>query len=70
MAYRVFHRTWWARNPEWPDGREPCPGKKHFFGRTDIYISEAEARQVCKAWNASHDPGFLSDKAEYEDTLI
>ncbi len=23
MAYKVFHRTWWKNNPEWPDGLEP-----------------------------------------------
>jgi hypothetical protein len=26
--YRVFVRTWWAVNPAWPDGLEPCPGRR------------------------------------------
>ncbi len=28
MKYRVFTRTWWKINPEWPDGREPQIGKE------------------------------------------
>jgi len=28
--------------------------------------TETEARQICQRWNATHDPGHLSDKAEYE----
>ena len=62
--YRVFHRTWWKRNKNWPDGKEPHAGKKHFVAWAD---TEAEARAICKRWNAAHDPGPLSDKAEYEE---
>ena len=60
--YKVFHRTWWRRNPDWPDGREPGAGRP----KTIAYVNtEAEAREACSTWNACHDPGFLSDKAEY-----
>jgi len=61
--YRVFHRTWWVRNPEWPSGREPGAGRKHFIAWA---YTEEEARAKCKEWNSKHDPGFLSDKAEFE----
>lgn len=64
MAFNVFHRTWWKRNPYWPDGKEPQAGKKHYIMKG--VKTESEAREVCKVWNNCHDPGFLSDKAEYE----
>lgn len=64
--YRCFHRTWWIKNPAWPDGREPGAGPKTYLrgGRVDT-IEEAQA--ICRAWNASHDPGPLSRKAEFEE---
>lgn len=62
-AFRVFHRTWWKENPAWPEGREPGPGRQHFVSWAD---TEEEAREICRAWNKAHSPGFLSDKAEYE----
>lgn len=64
IKYRVFHRTWWRKNPSWPDGREPGVGVPHLI----CYVrGEEEAREVCRQWNAAHDPGYLSDKAEYEE---
>jgi len=62
--YRVFHRTWWKRNPAYPDGREPHPGNKRFIGWAHSY---SEAQDMCRVWNANHDPGKLSDKAEFEE---
>ena len=62
--YRVFTRTWWIKNPAWPDGREPGAGRPTTIGWAD---TEREARRICAEWNASHDPGFLSRKAEYTD---
>lgn len=62
--YNVFHRTWWKRNPSWPDGREPHPGKKHYFAKG---VSYGIALQIAQEWNATHDPGELSDKAEFEE---
>jgi hypothetical protein len=29
--------------------------------------TEDQARSMAKAWNAKHDPGFLSLKAEFEE---
>ena len=62
MIYQVFHRTWWTPNPSWPDGREPGAGEVHHI---DWAGTEEEARAKCEEWNAAHDPGPMSDKAEY-----
>ena len=63
--FRVFSRTWWKRNPSWPDGREPCAGRKTTLARN--VKTEAEARAICERYNATHEPGPLSRKAEYEE---
>ncbi len=60
--YKVFTRSWWRKNPSWPKGLEPCPGRKRTLTSCD---SEDEARAFCRDWNASHEPGLLSIKAEY-----
>lgn len=65
MSYRVFTRNWWRRNPAWPDGREPGAGPKTTL-RARVE-TEAEAREICRTYNATHDPGPLSRKAEYEE---
>ena len=62
--YNVFHRTWWTRNPGWPNGKEPGAGKRHYIRR---HVTREDALAICKQWNASHSPGFLSDKAEFEE---
>lgn len=66
MPYNVFVRTWWKRNPNYPGGREPGAGKKRYLKRG--VATEEEARRICKEYNDTHDPGFLSRKAEYEST--
>ena len=63
--FKVFHRTWWRLNPDWPNGLEPAPGTKRFI--TWAYTEE-EARAICREWARYHAPGRLSDKAEYEAT--
>lgn len=63
--YHVFTRTFWKANDKWPDRREPCLGRKHTL--QDDVETEEEARAICKDYNDSHDPGFLSRKAEYEE---
>lgn len=63
--YRVFSRTWWRANPSWPGGREPGAGRKTTIQRN--VQDEETARAICKRWNASHNPGKLSRKAEYEE---
>ena len=60
--YKVIKRNWWIDNPDYPNGLEPGPGPSTYI-RT--FESEAEAREFCKNWNATHDPGKHSLKAEY-----
>jgi len=61
-SYRVFVRTWWRNNPDWPNGLEPSAGRQTTIGRR---LTAQEAQQMCKNWNAAHKPGRLSRKAEY-----
>jgi hypothetical protein len=64
--YRVFTRNWWISNPAWPNGREPGAGKRSYRGHPNK-LSYEEARRYCRQWNAAHDPGPLSRKAEFEE---
>jgi hypothetical protein len=61
--YTVFTRTWWRNNPSYPNGLEPCAGRKYTLERN---LSYNEARQLCLRWNAEHKPGRLSRKAEFD----
>jgi hypothetical protein len=65
MSYRVFVRNFWTANPAYPDGREPRPGRKTTIVRR--VETEDEACGICKQYNATHAPGALSRKAEYEE---
>lgn len=62
-TYRVFTRTWWQRNPAYPGGLEPRPGRQHTIRRG---LSYSEAQAFCASWNAEHKPGKLSRKAEFQ----
>lgn len=62
--YRIFTRTWWRNNPNYPGGLEPGPGRKYTLGKTK---TEEEARSWCQEYNRTHNPGRLSRKAEYEE---
>ena len=64
MAYEVFTRTWWTDNPAWPGGLEPQPGRKHHLA---VVETRAEAQEMCREYNATHDPGRYSHKAEFEE---
>jgi hypothetical protein len=64
--YRCFTRTWWRPNPTWPDGREPGPGRKS-YSRHPKNVTWEEAREYCRKFNETHDPGPLSYKAEFEE---
>ena len=64
--YAVFVRNWWKNNRNWPDGLEPCAGKRRYLQR---HIKTAEeARAICSQYAKTHKPGRLSRKAEYEET--
>ena len=30
-VYECFHRTWWKKNNDWPNGLEPHAGRKNFY---------------------------------------
>ena len=62
--YNVFHRTWWELDPSWPEGRIPCPGKKTYLAK---HVTYEDARTLAKQYNDTHEPGFLSRKAEFEE---
>jgi len=62
--YNVFHRTWWTENPKWPQGREPGAGERYYIEENVTYL---QARKLCEEYNSTHEPGFLSDKAEFEE---
>jgi len=54
--FEAFHRTWWRAEGV------PGVGESHHIGWAQ---TEARARYLCRQWNASHDAGPLSDRAEY-----
>jgi len=64
MTYQVFTRTWWKRNPRYPNGLEPSMGRKYTIGQV---ATEEEAREMCKEYNTAHEAGELSRKAEYQE---
>ena len=59
--YNVFHRTWW----HWENGvKTPGVGKRKYIQK---HVTFEDARELCREWNAAHEPGPLSDKAEFEE---
>ncbi len=62
-CYYAFARTWWVENPSWPNGLEPCAGKRRTLKRNLTY---SEAQEFCRQWNAKHKPGRLSRKCEFD----
>ena len=65
--YRVFTRNWWkpATTPGWPNNVEPdTSATKSYIAHG---VDEHTAREVCRAWNATHEAGKLSRKAEFEE---
>lgn len=65
MSYSTFTRNWWKLNSSWPEGLEPCAGRKRYYTRN--HDTQDEARAECKEWNDTHSPGKLSRKMEYEE---
>ena len=63
--YKVFTRTWWKENSEYPKGLEPHLGRKHTLNA--FVATETEARAICKKWNSTHKTGRYSKMAEYEE---
>lgn len=65
--FRVFVRSWWRKalpsDGRWPNNLVPNAGGRKTTLRK--VHTEAEAQQVCKEYNDSHNPGKYSRKAEY-----
>jgi len=61
-TYKVFVRDWWRME----NGvRVPNPGaRKHTLATR---LSYDEAREMCREYNATHKPGILSRKAEFDE---
>ena len=62
--YKVFIRNWWRME----NGKRvpnPCARKTVYFSNIN---TEEEAREICQEYNATHNPGKLSRKAEYTRT--
>lgn len=58
--YKVFVRNWWRKE----NGKlVPDPGARKLT--LDYVSTENEAREICRDYNNSHNPGELSRKAEY-----
>ncbi len=65
-SYRVFVRNWWRWEHSQFSGRVkvPDPGaRKTTLARGCTYD---EAREMCERYAATHAPGPLSRKAEFE----
>lgn len=63
--YRVFVRNWWKNNSSWPQGLEPdSNARRHTIARN--VETEEDARKIAQEWNATHKPGRLSRKAEFD----
>ncbi len=67
MNYYVFVRNWWKPNPQWPDGREPEAGPKRVIAKN---VTRDEAQQIAKKYNATHTPGPMSRKAEFDEVTL
>lgn len=63
VPYKVFTRTWWTENKDWPNGLEPCVGKSRTIARN--IPTESEAQKIAQEWNATHEAGRYSLKAEF-----
>lgn len=60
-TYKVFKRAWWRKDST---GKlVPNSGGRKTILRTGL--TESEAREFCKHFNSTNNPGPLSIKAEY-----
>jgi hypothetical protein len=65
--YQVFTRTWWKKNPSWPNGLEPWCGPPRLI-KANV-STEAEARAFAQEWNKTHKPGKYEKRAEFAKQL-
>ena len=57
MRYRVFKRTWWRDNPDWPDGLEPEMGTKQ---HVRYFPTEEEALEEAAKRIAGHETNHIT----------
>lgn len=62
-TYKVFVRNWWKRDAAGRLVPDSSARKTTLATR----LSEAEARDMCAQYRATHPPGPLSRKAEYTE---
>ena len=60
-TYRVFHRTFWKSDGK--GGLVPNTGRKTLIAVRKTYD---QARDIATVWNANHEPGKFSRRAEFE----
>lgn len=61
-TYRVFVRNWWKR-----EAGQLVPDPRARKTTIETGLSFEAARAFCRAYNASHEPGPLSRKAEFTE---
>jgi hypothetical protein len=62
--YDVFIRNWWKwEYTQFGKRLIPHAGRKTYIKKN---VTEESARDICRVYNANHNPGVLSRKAEYE----
>ncbi len=65
--YEVRARNWWIDNPSWPNGREPGATPWDQADLIATVETQAEAQAIAQEFNATHEPGHLSYKAEFDE---
>lgn len=63
--YAIFVRNWWKwEQTQYGKKKVPHPrARKTYIGHAESY---EEAQKFCQEYNAAHEPGELSRKAEFE----
>jgi hypothetical protein len=59
--YNVFVRNWWRMEN---GKRVPGAGRKTYLRK---HVTYSDAREICRQYNDTHEPGYLSRKAEFEE---
>ncbi len=63
--FTVFKRAWWRCENTRYNGRQLVSNPGGTKRTLATFETEQEARNYCREWNDTHDPGVTSIKAEY-----